>query len=511
MEPWPRPAVDRWSLFGDSTPSMASSSLLPGSSPLLVVHGAGYEYLVGEPDSRNGTSLALRCAELDWISLLDGGEALTLWQDISARRKARRRSEVMVFSQLDEFELYRSHRRTYYISDEAPPDGLTIEPGTGLSLRTAVARKYHPHPAMRENGRMTSASGAYAGEGVPIYADIGRLGRQPALLVEGLPINVWILVPVQNDGGRRFDFPLVAQIADGLAYWVWQFTPALTLIFEELGWTQGRLAIHVQAQDDLTAAEDAAAHEDPFVTTDLENRALKVLVTRSAVSLLMAADNRGERELMRSVIKGFRAFGPSDSVVLVDERVDSMIDRHAPLGHKKHFFFLSVDTSPDLDGSELSHHRGLQEADVEGVLDDLGEHLRTAIGLPLGPIDAANRASVLKGAVADFYRWLEREVAALSAEALLEYLIARHESTIYESALRALTVPTRVACFNSVPEMIATLREEVPRLARASIASRFLIEYVATVLPSGKQAPRTRHVRPFAGNRTPHSKFRLYQ
>jgi hypothetical protein len=231
--------------FSQTERRLKASSRPPiGIFSLLVVHGAGYEYLVGEPDSGSGTSLALRCAELDWISLLDGGEALALWKYISARRKARSRSEVMVFSQLDEFELYRSHRRTYYISDDTPPDGLSIEPGTGLSLRTAVARKYDPHPAMRENGSMTRV-GSLRGEGVPIYADIGRLGRQPALLVEGPPTDVWILGPVQNDGGKRFDFPLVAQIVDGLAYWVWQFTPALTLIFEELGWSRGRLAIHM--------------------------------------------------------------------------------------------------------------------------------------------------------------------------------------------------------------------------------------------------------------------------
>lgn len=73
----------------------------------------------------------------------------------------------------------------------------------------------------------------------------------------------------------------------------------------------------------------------------------------------------------------------------------------------------------------------------------------------------------------------------MSPDGLLEWLVAEGEALVAHGAHRELAVPTELHCFAESLDMVERLREEVPELARASIASRFLIEYVAARPPQG--------------------------
>ncbi len=100
------------------------------------------------------------------------------------------------------------------------------------------------------------------------------------------------------------------------------------------------------------------------------------------------------------------------------------------------------------------------------------------------------RTTVINKAVGFFYNELKKLVASLNPEQLLEYLIAYHEAIVREVAFHRMTIPTRLACFSSEPEMIETLSKELPERNKAALASRFVIEYVVAQPPTG--------IRPFS-------------
>ena len=79
--------------------------------------------------------LLLQPFELDVIAQLDGGDLLTLLRYAAATDELREHMKVFVFSQLDEYHIFRKHHYSYYLSDETPPD-VYITPGTGLELQT---------------------------------------------------------------------------------------------------------------------------------------------------------------------------------------------------------------------------------------------------------------------------------------------------------------------------------------------------------------------------------------
>lgn len=453
---------------------------------LVIVQGAGSEHHL-QLNALPPRTLALRASELETVSYAEGGRPLALWKFVRARERIARVTHVHAMSMLDEFEMYRSRKHSFYFSDDQPPNLISIEVGTGFGSRKYVADRYDPHEEPIETGNGTSLVVKMFDASAPVYADIGRARLRVAFLVDGLPIRIWIVGP-DNAGGpagpgqdlRSLNFDLV----QGLAYWLWQFTPGLVNHLRPVGGHE-RLTVRL----DLPATIlDAAQHQggEPYFQTATDQAAtLTVRFLPSAVPLFTGVDNAGERALMRSVLSGLAQMPVASG--LDEQAVAQLVDDFAPLGPKKQVFFLNLDRSPDLDWTDLPDERLLQDEDIDGLLDDLGDHLRTQKNRHVGDVVLADRAAVLHECVDYFYRLLREEVALLTSRGTLEQLIRRHEVLIQQTAFRALTVPTRLACFGSIPEIVNDLEKEIPERGRTSIASRFLIEYVAATPPQGER------------------------
>jgi hypothetical protein len=451
---------------------------------LIVVQGAGSEHHVHFgmlPDN----TLALRASELETVSYAEGGQPLALWKFVQARERIGRVIHVHATSMLDEFEMYRP-RHSFYFSDDAPPNLLSVEVGTGFGTRKHVADRYDVHAEPIETGNGTSLVVKMIDASVPVYADIGRAQHRVAFFVDGLPVRLWIVGPENITGQahpgrdlRSLNFDLV----QGLAYWFWQFTPGLVNHLRPAA-GQNRLTIRL----DLPATIlDATQHQggEPFFETAIDAETLIVRFLPSAVPLFTGTDNEGERALMTSVLSGLAQM--PIAAELDEQTIVCLVDEFAPRGSKKQVFFLNLDRSPDLDWTDLPDDRLMQKGDIDALLDDLGEHLRTEKGRSTGKIASADRAAVLHQCVEYFYNLLRDEVAALTPRGTLEHLVRRHEVLIQQTAFRALTVPTRLACFGDIPDMVTELESEIPERARTAIASRFLIEYVAATPSQGNR------------------------
>lgn len=84
---------------------------------------------------------AMAAEELDTISWLEQDDPLALWKFVEAHAHVRAITRVICFDTLSEFGLYRSHRHSYYISDDGLPDMLTITSDFGAAVRVEAARR----------------------------------------------------------------------------------------------------------------------------------------------------------------------------------------------------------------------------------------------------------------------------------------------------------------------------------------------------------------------------------
>ncbi len=435
--------------------------------------------------------LCMTAGDVETIALLEGGNPLALWKYARASWELRKRTEIIVYGELDEFYVYRKRGHNYYLSDEAKPDVLSIGPDGSGELRLEVIRQRDFHAAVSYDiGGIIEVTTLHDTSSIPLYTPLGNLGKRVTLLVEGLPLPVWIVGPENSDAEQTKLHNLYEEFADAIGYWLWQFTPSLGPIMHPLCDLYERLLLKLELPVDETLYQirlDETGSDVPPIETGIDkvNGVVKVTLNPSVTTVIEGPDNSGERLLMRHILNAIgELLSAQCSEKLSEETVASILDQYAPLGMKKYLLFLDTASAPDLDPTGLPPVRKVQEADENNLLDELGAFLEKA-GIPTGEIPSDRRNEVLNDAVGFYYHELQRLVSSLSPDGLLEWLVAYNESIVQELSSHRLTIPTRLACFGSEAELVKLLNEELPSLTKAALASRFVIEYVVARPPNG--------------------------
>jgi hypothetical protein len=441
---------------------------------------------VGGPDL---PTLALPAADLCILCLLEGGKDLVFWKFGLVRSVTREQAFIAPTGVIDEYEFYRKNRYTFYASDDYRPDWISLVPGGAGVLRREVFRQRDLHGVHSYEANKLVEVACLMSPDVPVYVPSERLGSELALLVEGLPMPVWVTgpeTPVSREQRRTY-----AEFVDAIAYWLWQFAAAISPVLQDIRRKHEVLRVIVElnwtddAPVELTGVTDA---EQPIVVTETDS-AHGVIVVRFKKAIedaLATVDNAGERLFMREILLAIRRLTDRDVArALRDYALANTIDTFAPLGLKKKIFFLNAGNVPQLDGRGLPHPRLVQEVDRNLLLDPIGDHFRHDQHFAVGPIDSARVPAVINEIVSFCFQQFTDMVASLSREGLLEWIALRHESNVSSATRSKLLMATRVACFGQSPEFLKELSDGLAEHSEAAVAGRFLIEYVAACPPKG--------------------------
>lgn len=457
---------------------------------LILVQGVGRSFVMGFNETTS-PFLNLTAASLETIAWLEVRDPLLLWNYALASSRVRNQAMIMTTSDLDEFYLYRSRGYSYYLSDEARPNSIVIPPGGAGALRIEVLLKRDWHGVHSLTpGATVEVTTIHDSRNIPVYASPDLLDRNLIeLLVEGLPLPVWVANRSFETPAHEALFPNYMQFADAIAYWLWQFSPALrTLLADGMrGYSRILIEIGLLQPDDWEIRREIE-HDSPppiEVTANLGSATVMVNFRPTMFNLLSGPDNQGEREMMREILKGIRDL-LVDPSQLSEQGIQDILDMYATVSNKKMIMTLDMQAKPELDPRDIPRFRRKQKANVEEILDDLGSHLINEKAMTVGPIPDNERSPLINNTIVPFcFERFEKTVRSLNPRGLLEWLVGHNESALREVAFHGLTIPTRVACFGSVFEVVERIREELPELSATAMASRFLIEYVVAQPPTG--------------------------
>lgn len=441
---------------------------------------------IGGPDL---TTFLLPAADLCTLCLLEGGKDLVFWKFAIVRAVTREQAYIAPTGTIDEYEFYRKNRYTFYANDDYRPNAIWFVPGGAGVLRREVLRERDWHGVRSfEANRLVEVTCLMSPD-VPVYSPAEGIGLELALLVDGLPMPVWVTgpeTPIPPDQRRAY-----TEFVDAIAYWLWQFASAIAPILQEIRREHAVLRVIVElnwAGDDLDndGAPEEVARPLVVAEPDRDRGVIVIRFEKAIEDALATADNAGERLFMREILLAIRRMTNRDVArALRDHALANTIDMFAPLGLKKKVFFLSTGNLPQLDGRGLPHPRPVQEVDKNMLLDPIGDHFRHDQQFVVGPIDPARVPAVINEIVSFCYQQFMAMVASLSPEGLLEAIVLRHESNV-SSAFRAkLLMATRVACFGQSPEFLKEVSDGLAEQSEAAVAGRFLIEYVAACPPTG--------------------------
>jgi hypothetical protein len=148
--------------------------------------------------------------DLEVFARLDD-DPLALWKLAEAFGAARRKTEILMFSVLDLYALYRELGHTLDLLEE--PEGFAILPGAGGELRQDMHLRADVHPVPHPLGVVVEVERwlPHAPK-VPIYVPRLNLGGE-VCVVEIAGAWIWISAD-PLDLGSNLGFTI--------AYWLWQ-------------------------------------------------------------------------------------------------------------------------------------------------------------------------------------------------------------------------------------------------------------------------------------------------
>lgn len=451
---------------------------------LVAFASPGRRLFLGLDDYGFARPLLTAAEDLEVIANAEPGHLLLLWQYAKASDQLRNHTEVLGFDPLDEFTVWRSNGFTYYMSDGRQPTVLSCAPGSAVSMRVEARDARDIHGMLAADGLSTVEVIRYHEPDVPIYTPRPGPGTTFSLAVEGLPLALWVKA-VRSPEDLRFE-ELLHGLVDMIAYWVWQFEPHLHETLERLARGLNPLVLEVDVVESEAWFADDVAPGDALAV-DPTGRGFKLTFREGTAALVRGGDNAGEREIVRLLLDALHDRGRDaegiDNALSEDEVVQAL-DTHAPLGAKKKFFQIPSEPGTVLNGSDLPPYRPLQPAAFEEWRGREPE-LLSRLNLRPGSIAPRQRVTELNRMVEGWFAAFEQLVATINPEGLLEYLVARGERLIQTEERDRILIPTQIACFGSVPEMVDELKRDRPVLATTAVAHRFVTEYIAAKPPSG--------------------------
>ena len=444
---------------------------------LVILQGVGRAGALPLPET-GITTIAMSAEELSVISYLEGGQSLTLWKYASALSRLSEQTRSFAFDELDRFGLFRGNDYSFYLSDERPPNFLSVAPDYTVSLHQEVARRFDPHWVASLNGHLTEVVLLHGESTVPAYVPLTSVGNRPEIIVEKMGLPIWIRGDI-SVASTTSEYRRLAELVDAIAYWIWELRDLVSPVLRET--TVDRVIVTVRTRPDHPT--DVADLQMIVVRQSESAGSIEVEVSDD-LDRELAPEGDGERILMEAVLAALLgSVSPKANRVQLDGDGARLYWERGPTRLKKRLFAIdSLETGIHPPGG-LPPYRPVQKADQSEVLSLMGGDLQSH--WPLGPIRGTNRSTVLNEAVKCLYERLSLEIAALSPIGLLEWLIRANDAIAQAGAMHRLQLPYRLACFTNSPELIRELKDEMPELASAAMSCRFLIEYVASVPPTG--------------------------
>ncbi|MBE7699655.1 hypothetical protein H9623_04935 [Oerskovia sp. Sa1BUA8] len=473
------------SVWGAATNAVADVAPL-GTDPdrtlvLEVRSGVGRDdqLFVGADE---GPSLALPADDLQTILRAPETNSLTLWYFARALRRLGESTQVMSFSTVDTFSLFRDSRDSLYLSDDVAPTLLSVTPGHGKELREEAHRAAGPAFALYANGISRSISmHAEASPVRTVFADPNvcfvRLGD----------VTAWARVRTFGaaDAGDR----QARVLAESMAYWLWQLhlvAPGLL----ELARPQSELIVELRLDsihDDTDDVVNLDLAEGTWVSYDEASvcPAPPVLGAASAgfyldgwppsVAAPGAPPNGFDRQLVSALVDGLVAL-VSTAESWPSERRRHVVDVVAPPGWKIMTQVINAEDDLLLWPGRLPSAPYVSDAATAIVLDELGAHLAES-GFRHGKVADVDRTAFLNDHVTAFLQdWLARELAELAGHGALRQLLGLHEALLHEMASDERHLPIRIACFGEAANDVRRIRRHRQKATTSAIALRYLVE-----------------------------------
>ena len=450
---------------------------------LILYSSMGEQFKLSTSDQPNSDYLLLFSA-FDFLQLVQTEK----WDSMSLVRFVRTFETKQYLNTpynqiIDIYSIYKHYGESFYISEEAVPTFLQIEPNDGCHLIFESKEQLNFH------GTLISINGQYAH--IPVkrdmdYADIYMpVGSHiTAKSCESYTIPIWARCSQSEKKGLN-PSSIIDTVITAIVFWMDAMKPSINdLLTKQYKET---VEIEVCFDDDVLSdkelhSELALSKSAGMLTVAKGEIGVTVYMDRDFILSFMGSNNTGERTMMAKIIK--------ELLNLDDTKVWEIIDKRIPLGRAKMILMTEVSNNPMAFPLWLHSPIYIHPATSQLLLDMFPKwmieqgHIITKLNSKQEKVD------FLHVGVDVLLEKLAERIKRYDTKSLLNMLIDNHETLIYRREHNKVLQPAQILCFGDSSNKRKEFFEDEKRLTESGLATRALIEYLAaTQNETGKDQP----------------------
>ena len=411
--------------------------------------------------------------ELMCISINETAESVFIPRYLKAKNNLRT-FDNGIFSELNQIEVYCDNNYSFYMNDEFVPGEITTYFAPGDSLDYIVRAIQKEDRKLVEDAYGSRFAEVILNDGKrKIYADPNCIKRKKiCYYIEFKSFKIWI---VSNELSNVKELDLYHSLLDLISYWLSE----CRIVLDQIDGCELTYEIQIILTDEADIYYHYKENPRSFTETleiSISHPIMEVRISPESFQYLNYCDNSREKEFITILLEHICKLSGATSEKLNDIDVifaNPIRKKLFSLDYQKYHYFEPI--------QDRENHF-IHGEDEDLLLDEIGEELLSTGKWNIGIINDGDRTKIAHEVVGILYRKLQQEVEVLSSRNLVEILYNDLEKVLFKLMLSQKRYAEDIACY---PEKEQEIFEQTNRDNKASIALKFLIEYIAAVPPTG--------------------------
>ncbi|WP_205748862.1 YecA family protein [Emticicia sp. CRIBPO] len=428
----------------------------------------------------------------DFLHLAYSGELgkFDLWKYGKVYESTSKKIKILSLSSIDAYATYKNNGESFYLSDQANFNFLSITPGSGANFVRQAKINSDLHGVLSLiNGFFGFQSVRRYGDHAPIYKPI--FNHVPfELLLKSYDCPIWI----QNFQAKsENDVGFVEFTVDAVCFWLDKVQPALG---KKLNLISPLLNIVLEFEDIIFDAFsfNLVDSKEPFdfkMVSSFSNYTLTYKVPKVIQKLFIGGDNSGERILMSEILRGFNSI---PNLNIPDSFIEESLNAYMPLGQAKMILIFDTRRDMQLDTRWLLPPLYISDAEVNLLLDNLPDIIDVPRPISKNFESVDEKKRFCNKVVTSLVRHLVSRLSEFDNNSLLRDLMCVNESLIQDSKYSKLKTSAQIHCFGNNQEILKKIFKKEKNLLHSSISTRCLIEFIVLNPATGKRKPSFDHL-----------------
>lgn len=430
--------------------------------------GRGVGFCFSEqPCLKNAT---LSPFELFCISINERNHPNFLIHYIESKQRLNK-SNIPSIAEINYLTIYAENRYSFYLSDDTDSRTTILFPGYGDSV------DYINKALLKWDKQLAEIPGSdYFREIVlneperNIYCTTGATDF--TLMNRFNNMDIWVSAEFPSS---MEELNLIRSVLDLITYWLSE----CRIIFEKNSFTAKSLLIRNhftgKSNEYYLANDISDTNTSAYLSSHMEGNIINIYWTPKAFLRLENKNNEPEKDLIRWILSLVSSFsiGEFDFGGFDGFFEDPLKTKVFALDYIEHPYFKPM----------IEKNRHVPVEYEHKLLDEIGDYLRQIKKFDYGIIQHIEKHKVCNDIVVFLYNKLQSEVNKFAPTGFYELLHLDLEKIIYSMMLTQRRYAYDIACY---PERAEKIDEDYNEINKSSIATKFLLEYIAAVPPSGK-------------------------